>query len=217
MSLDSALTNAALWSLCRDYGFAFLRGLPMVIAGRAKPLFFKGRKARLFNRKQVEFGSNVRLGDNVYISALGRGKVAIGSNVVLGAYTRVVISTTVNNLGSFIEIGDNVGIGEFSYLGGAGGLRIGSDTISGQYLSAHPENHVFDRPDILIRHQRTTRQGIEIGRNCWIGAKVTLLDGARVDDNSVVAAGAVVRGQFPKGVVIGGIPARVLKVISTSA
>ena len=52
-----------------------------------------------------------------------------------------------------------------------------------------------------------------IGNNIWIGAKVTLLDGSKVGDNSVIAAGAVVSGVFPNNVVIGGVPAKILKTI----
>ncbi len=49
-------------------------------------------------------------------------------------------------------------------------------------------------------------------QNCWIGAKVTILDGTIIGDNSVVAAGAVVRGQFPDNCVIGGIPAKIYQI-----
>ena len=47
----------------------------------------------------------------------------------------------------------------------------------------------------------------------WVGSKVTFLDGSEVGNNSVVAAGAVVNGKFPPNVVIGGVPAKVIKEI----
>jgi acetyltransferase-like isoleucine patch superfamily enzyme len=114
-------------------------------------------------------------------------------------------------VGSHIAIGNNVGIGEFAYLGGAGGLDIGDDCIVGQYFSCHPENHCFNDPTQLIRLQGTTRQGIRIGRNCWIGSKVTILDGVTIGENCVIAAGAVVTKNMPPNSVIGGVPARVIK------
>jgi acetyltransferase-like isoleucine patch superfamily enzyme len=120
-------------------------------------------------------------------------------------------STTLYDLGSHITIGNNVGIGEFAYLGGAGGLDIGDDCIVGQYFSCHPENHVFSDTSMPIRLQGITRKGIRIGKNCWIGAKVTILDGVTIGDNCVIAAGAVVTRQMPADSVIGGVPARVLK------
>jgi acetyltransferase-like isoleucine patch superfamily enzyme len=64
---------------------------------------------------------------------------------------------------------------------------------------------------LLIREQGVTNKGIVIGNNVWIGAKVTFLDGCKIGNNSVVAAGAVVSGVFPDNVVIGGVPAKILK------
>lgn len=54
---------------------------------------------------------------------------------------------------------------------------------------------------------------ITIGDNCWIGANATIVGGATLGDNVVVAAGAVVNKSFPDNVVIGGIPARIIKPI----
>ena len=52
---------------------------------------------------------------------------------------------------------------------------------------------------------------ITIGNNCWIGAKVTILDGTKIGNGCIVAAGAVVKGIFPDNVIIGGVPAKILK------
>ena len=53
---------------------------------------------------------------------------------------------------------------------------------------------------------------VEVGDNVLVGANVTLLRGARIGRNSVVAAGAVVMaGEYPTGWVIGGTPAKPLK------
>lgn len=142
---------------------------------------------------------------------MGKGKLILSNNVSIGAYSRIVVSTSLNNLGEYIHIGNNVGIGEFAYLGGGGGLEIGDDCIIGQYLSCHPENHNYENPDTLIRHQGVSRQGIVIGKNCWIGSKVTILDGVHIGNNCVIAAGAVVTKSVPDNSVVGGVPARVLK------
>ena len=113
----------------------------------------------------------------------------------------------------YIFLGKNVGFGEFSYLGGAGGLEIGDDTIIGQYFSAHPENHNFNDDKKSIRLQGVSRKGIKIGKNCWIGSKVTILDGVNIGKNSVIASGAVVNKSFEDNVVIGGVPAKIIKKI----
>ena len=49
------------------------------------------------------------------------------------------------------------------------------------------------------------------GSNCWIGSKVTFLDGVKIGQGCVVAAGSVVTKSFPDFSVIGGVPAKMLK------
>ncbi|RZK45630.1 MAG: acyltransferase [Hymenobacter sp.] len=121
-----------------------------------------------------------------------------------------MVSTSLHEPGQFIELGHRVGIGEFAYLGGGGGLRIGADCIIGQYFSCHPENHHHADYATPIRLQGVTRQGISIGPNCWIGSKVTVLDGVTIGAGCVVAAGAVVTRSVPAGSVVAGVPARLI-------
>lgn len=71
---------------------------------------------------------------------------------------------------------------------------------------------MVDRPDVLIRLQGVDHKGIVIGRNCWIGAKATILDGAVIEDGCVVAAGAVVKaGLYAANGIYGGVPAKLIR------
>jgi len=210
-AFDESVTFFLLLCLLRDKGFNFLRGLKLLFYGKMPSKMLLGRKVRFFYIRNMSFGNWVKLEDYVYLSALGKGKISLGNNVGIGAFSRLIISTSFNNIGSYIKIGNNVGIGEYAYLGGGGGLEIGDDCIIGQYLSCHPENHHFEDPTLLIREQGVSRKGIKIGKNCWIGAKVTVLDGVSIGDNCVIAAGAVVTKNMPSDAVIGGVPAKVIK------
>ncbi|GAB2557130.1 hypothetical protein GCM10027085_55380 [Spirosoma aerophilum] len=171
----------------------------------------RGRGVRFFNLSQIRWGRFLKLGDQVYCSAISTDGITLGDNVSIGACSRLIVSTTLDNPGRFIRLGNRVGLGEFAYLGGSGGLTIGDDCIIGQYFSCHPENHCFDRVDLLIRLQGVERHPITIGRNCWIGSKVTILSGVSIGEGSVVAAGAVVTRSFPPNSVLGGVPARLLR------
>jgi acetyltransferase-like isoleucine patch superfamily enzyme len=157
-------------------------------------------------------GGLIRIGTHSRIECTSREGISVGRNFKLGAFSRMIASGTLSDLGCGIVVGDNVGISEFAYIGGAGGMRIGSDTIIGQYFSAHPENHAFSDPNRTIREQGVTRKGIEVGPDCWIGAKVTILDGVTLGRGCVVAAGSVVNASFPDHAVLGGVPARLLRM-----
>jgi len=170
-----------------------------------------GKGVTFFNSSKIKWGKFLRLGNQVYVSALSKNGIQFGNNVSIGAFSRVIVSTSLNDIGNKIVIGNNVGIGEFAYLGGAGGLEIGDECIVGQYLSCHPENHNYDDITISIRHQGVSRKGIKIGKNCWIGSKVTILDGVEIGAGSIIAAGSVVTKSFNENSIIGGVPAKLLK------
>ncbi|MEM9022587.1 MAG: acyltransferase [Bacteroidota bacterium] len=208
---DPAISSSALFALFAERARCLLRGMRVLWTGRQPRFLMLDRGVRFFNRANIRWGRWVKLGERVYLSAMGSGQLTLGDNVGIGAYSRLVIATSFNYIGAHITIGNNVGLGEFAYLGGGGGLTIGDDCIIGQYLSCHPENHHFEDPERLIRHQGVSRKGIHIGRNCWIGSKVTVLDGVTIGDNCVIAAGAVVTKDMPANSIIGGVPAKVLR------
>ena len=210
---DDSVPLSAIVELLVTKIMSLLRGFRVSFFIGSFSKIYLGKSVKIQHTKNIVFGDNVIIGDYAMLSALGKGPLSIGNNVNVGAFSRVIISTSYNDIGEFITIGDNVGFGEFAYLGGAGGLSIGKNTIIGQYFSAHPENHIFTNSKSLIRHQGVTRTGIMIGENCWIGSKVTILDGVTIGDNCVIAAGAVVNSSFPDNVVIGGVPAVTLKSI----
>ena len=54
---------------------------------------------------------------------------------------------------------------------------------------------------------------IHIGNKVWVGSHATILPGVTVGDNAIIAAGAVVNKDVPAGVVVGGVPAKVIKSI----
>jgi 2,3,4,5-tetrahydropyridine-2,6-dicarboxylate N-acetyltransferase len=56
-------------------------------------------------------------------------------------------------------------------------------------------------------------QPVRIGDNVLVGANAVVLEGVRVGKGSVVAAGAVVVRDVPPGVVVAGVPAKVIKSV----
>lgn len=175
-----------------------------------RPVFI-GRGVSLRSPGKLAVGKGVEILRYSEIDCLSKSGLKIGSGSKIGAFSIVKVSGSLSDIGEEVCIGSNVSIGDYAHIGGAAKVVIGDDTITGAYLSIHPENHVYERCDIPIRLQGVTRKGISIGGGCWIGAKVTFIDGSVIGAGSVVAAGSVVTGQFPDRVLIGGVPARVIK------
>lgn len=163
-------------------------------------------------RKKIKFGKNLNIDRQCYIDALSTDGIVLGENVSIGKGTCIECSGTLKDIGKGLIVGNNVGLGTHGFWGCAGGVEIGDNTIFGNYVSLHSENHNFENIETPIRCQGVNRKGIVIGEDCWIGAKVTILDGTKIGNGCIVAAGAVVRGEIPEYSIIGGIPAKVIKM-----
>ncbi len=173
---------------------------------------FIGPGCKILNRRNIHFGKNVTIENNSVIDGYSSSKIVFGDCVKIGAYSKLLATSHLATFGKGMTMGKNSAVGDFTHFGAPGGIEIGEDVIMGSYVSFHSENHNFSDVNIPIREQGVTSKGIKIGDDVWVGAKVTFLDGCVVGSHSVVAAGAVVIGEFPDYAVIGGVPAKILKM-----
>lgn len=96
-------------------------------------------------------------------------------------------------------------------------VEIGERTNvqDGSVLHVTHEDPVRIGCDVTVGH-RAIVHGCTIGDCCLIGMGSVILDNAKVGSYSLVAAGAVVRAGFvvPEGVLVAGVPARVIRPLS---
>lgn len=111
--------------------------------------------------------------------------------------------------GKNITVGENVFINAGCSFQDQGGITIGDGSLIGHKVVLATLNHGLEADK---RHMNYGAP-IAIGRNVWIGANATILQGVTIGDNAVVAAGAVVTKDVPENAVVGGVPARILKMI----
>lgn len=113
------------------------------------------------------------------------------------------------NYGKNINIGENVFINFDCTFLALGGITIEDNVLIGPKVSIITENHPLD-PKL---RNGLIGKPIHIKKNAWIGANATILPGVTIGENAVIAAGAVVSKDVPDDVVVGGIPAKIIKKI----
>lgn len=137
------------------------------------------------------FGHGVRLYDHVTLN-----------DVEIGSYTYIASRSNLSN----------VKIGKF--------CSIGPEVICG--IGSHPTNLVSTHPSffstlgqsqIVFAKQNYFEEvkRITIENDVWIGARVTILDGVKIGNGAIIAAGAVVTKDVPPYSIVGGVPAKVIK------
>ncbi|NBJ94389.1 sugar O-acetyltransferase [bacterium 1xD42-62] len=113
------------------------------------------------------------------------------------------------DFGKNITIGKDVFINSGCHFQDQGGIEIGDGALIGHNVVLATINH-----DLSPKENRKNHYApIKIGAHVWIGSNATILPGVTIGDWAVVAAGAVVRGNVPAMTIVGGVPAKVLKVI----
>ena len=189
-----------------------IRGLFLkIFLWNVKGLFFLGRDVKIDFKKSIYAGKNLILEDRVYINGLSKNGIHFGENCTVGREAIILSTGVIRNLGDGVRIGSNTAIGARNFISGQGGINIGSHVIMGPDIRIFSENHNFLNSSDIIKNQGENRKGVQIGDNCWIGANVTILDGVNLGNNSIIAAGSVVNQSFKNDVLIGGVPAKILK------
>ncbi|RWX78453.1 acyltransferase [Neorhizobium lilium] len=150
---------------------------------------------------RVKFGKRGAIRSGVRIDA-DKGSVRFGVEADIG-YGAIIRCGRAN-----IVIGDHFSLNPYSILYGGGGLTIGNNVRIAAHTTVIPANHSFDALDVPIRLQRSTAIGISIGNDVWIGANCVILDGAKIADGCVIAAGSVVRGETEPYGIYAGVPAK---------
>jgi maltose O-acetyltransferase len=148
----------------------------------------------------------------------GKGSVTVGDGTIFGYIADADFWTSYvflnpRNGDSKIAIGKNCQIcNRFTAVSEGPGIEIGDNVLIGTSVTVMDSD--FHDIEASRRLTGTPKTGkVVIADNVWIGDRVTVLKGTTIGKNSVVAAGAVVSGDFPANVVIGGVPAKVIREI----
>lgn len=109
------------------------------------------------------------------------------------------------NIGNSVHTNNNIFICALKYISIGDNTRIGQNVCIMDF-EAHNTNP-------LERSKVGEIGTVEIAENVWIGNNVTILKNSKIGKNTIVATGAVVNGSFPENVIIGGIPAKIIKTL----
>lgn len=180
----------------------------------ARKLYFLTIRPRLSRSLFLVVGSRCIVTQNTYF--IGSGSVTIGDRVVLGykngGYFRGnCIEFSVRDGGRII-VGSDTNFNNNCFISAKKMISIGSDCLIGHNCEfSDTDGHEIN--PLERKNSSGITEDTVIGSNVWLGNGCKILRGARIGDNSVVAAGAVVKGKFGANCIIGGVPAKIIREI----
>lgn len=159
---------------------------------------------------------------NFFHSSASIGKFASievssrGTNTVIGQLSVIDDFVKIKHVagGGDVVIGDFVYINSGSVLYSGNGISIGNNVLIGPNCNLVPVNHNFYHRNEVIRLQgyRKSLGGIVIEDDVWLGANVTVLDGAFIRKGCVIAAHSLIMGNTVEYGVYAGSPAKLVKM-----
>jgi acetyltransferase-like isoleucine patch superfamily enzyme len=120
-------------------------------------------------------------------------------------------------LGDVAIIGNNVEIGEGTYMNGGriassptGKVKIGRWCAIGFNVNILGISHDPNNPTGPVQLRHIVIDDITIGNGVWIGSNVVILPNVKIGDYAIIGANAVVTKDVKDFQVVGGVPAKVL-------
>ena len=118
-----------------------------------------------------------------------------------------ILTPFICDFGNRVKFGKGVFINHSAILSTSGGIEFEDGSMAAPGLRIATINH-----DMNERHAIYTYGKVTVKKNAWIGMNVTICPGVTIGEYAVVAAGAVVTKDVPDYAVVGGVPAKVIKM-----
>lgn len=215
MSIINKLRTNPKWRKLASAVYSMFGRNSTIVKGKGNHIatagtFMRGCKFRVYgNNNNVVFAESAYGIHNILIQIHGNNNlIQIGEDFASDG-----LSFSIEDDDNKIILGRNCHGGGRSELAAIEGTDIvlGDDCM----LSANITIRTGDSHSVLdtITGKRINKsRSVIIGRHVWIGNTVLIFKGTTIDDNSIVAGGAVVTGKnCPKNCIIGGNPAKVIK------
>jgi acetyltransferase-like isoleucine patch superfamily enzyme len=189
---------------------------------RDKHSYNKGHNNKIIKRKGQIVGSRIQIvGDGNKVLLENRAmllnsliRITGNDNVVLLKANSFVSGAElwVENDRCELSIGERTFVGHHSHLACTEDgtlLSVGNDCMISSYVQVRTgDSHsIIDMEGNRINHALS----VLIGDHCWIGEGSKVLKGVALEGDDIVSTGAIVTKSFGKNLLIGGVPAKVLK------
>ncbi len=135
-----------------------------------------------------------------------------GAEIRFGAFSWIGDGTKIRCHEGFVEIGAKTVMGQECTISAYQHVRIGEQCVIADRAMFIDFDHSVAHVERPVRNQGIYMRDVNVGSNVWVGYNACVLRGVSVGDNSVIGANAVVVDDVPANAVVGGVPAKVIRM-----
>ena len=150
----------------------------------------------------------VEIGENCFISPLAHIFAEPGRKIIIGDNSFIAADCTLHGP---LEIGNEVAINHHCILdGGRAGIQLHDQVRIAAYCHLYAFDHGMDLAQPIYQ-QPVRSQGIEIGKDVWLGAHAGVKDGIHIDAHAVIGMNSMVTKNVEARAVMAGNPAQFIR------
>jgi acetyltransferase-like isoleucine patch superfamily enzyme len=138
-----------------------------------------------------------------------RATLRIGRWAWIGHGTKIRVHEGTVSIGAKSVLGQECTISAYQ------SVTIGRECILADRVMLIDFDHGVVEVERPIRLQGIYKRNVRVGNNVWIGYGACILRGVNVGDNSIVGTNSVVTREVPADAVVGGVPARIIRMRDT--
>jgi acetyltransferase-like isoleucine patch superfamily enzyme len=173
-----------------------------------------GRLALRYGRRRLltaagrrwETDGLVFFGKRLQLQIGPRGRLRFGRFVWIGDGTKIRCHEGEVVIGAKTVLGQECTISAYAHV------RIGEQCVIADRAMFIDFDHGITEVERPIRLQGIYTRDVDVGSNVWIGYGACILRGVTVGDNAVIGTNAVVVADVPANAVVGGVPAKVIRM-----
>ncbi|MFH0919382.1 MAG: acyltransferase [Fibrobacterota bacterium] len=160
-----------------------------------------------------KFGKESRINPPATVS--NAAKISIGNHVIIKKHAWLNVLDNNDPQRPSLIIGDNTYIGNSVQINAWNNVILEDHVLVADRVYISDADHNFTQTDKPIRTQGDSFKGkVHLKSGCWIGIGAVILPGITIGKNAIVAANALVTKDVPDNAVVGGNPAKIIKVIN---
>jgi acetyltransferase-like isoleucine patch superfamily enzyme len=161
---------------------------------------------------KLRLGRRLRLEGLAFIGPRCRLEVRKGAVLELGRWSWLGHGCKIRCHEGVVSIGAKTVLGQECTISAYQHVSIGRECVVADRVMLIDFDHGMVEVERPIRLQGIYKRDVRVGHNVWIGYGACILRGVVVGDNAVIGTNSVVTKEVPPNAVVGGVPARVIRM-----